>query len=66
MSGQGDLAAKLGASIKVEPLCDECPPITPAMVGACASVGIEQGLTTGQALALYMESQHAKHAEPQP
>lgn len=56
------VARALGAANVVGPLCDECPPVTSAMVHAAASVGIEHGRTTGEELALYMASQHAKHA----
>lgn len=52
---------RLGASIVVEPLCDECPRITSALVHACSSVGIEHGRTTGEELRLYMEAVHAAH-----
>lgn len=50
------------ASVVVAPLCDLCPRITDALVGACASIGIEHGHTTGEELALYMEHAHATHA----
>jgi hypothetical protein len=33
-----------------------------AVIHAAASVGIERGLTTNQALALYMKERHARHA----
>lgn len=68
LSGEADrqrnvLAERLGASVVVTPLCDLCPRITPALVGACASVGIEHGRTTGEELRFYMESVHQSHAE---
>lgn len=61
MTPDNEIAAKIGASVVVEPLCDLCPRVTPALVGACASVGIEHGRTTGEELMLYMQSVHARH-----
>lgn len=38
-----------------------------ALVGACASVGIEEGRSTGEMLRLYMEGYHRDgHREPEP
>lgn len=48
--------------LEVYASCPLCPLITYSLIGACASVGIEHGKSTGDRLLFYMETQHAKHS----
>lgn len=43
------------------PLCATCmDAMTPALVEACASVGIEHGKSTGQMMVEYLNTYHAR------
>jgi len=45
------------------PLCDRCPPLDGLLVAACASVGIERGLSTARMVDRFYRGTHADHAD---